>query len=74
MGNLSTVKSVVAILAWCLSSEPLVAQPPVVGDISPVEHEVHAELDSTAPMRDGVELMVDIYRPVGDGKFRRLST
>ena len=69
MGVSRTVKSVIVILLWFPTSGQLAAQPPVVGDISPVEHEVHAELDSTAPMRDGVELMVDIYRPVGDGKF-----
>ncbi|REK20997.1 MAG: CocE/NonD family hydrolase [Planctomycetota bacterium] len=63
------LKSSIAFAALCLTAALLPAQPPAAGDISPAEHEVRAELDQQAPMRDGVELMVDIYRPDADGKF-----
>ncbi|NUQ65171.1 MAG: CocE/NonD family hydrolase [Pirellulales bacterium] len=47
----------------------VLAQPPQAGEISPAEFEVVEELDQKAPMRDGVELMVDIFRPKAEGKF-----
>lgn len=46
-----------------------VAQPPQAGDYSPATHEVIAELDRDAPMRDGVKLKIDILRPKADGRF-----
>ncbi len=48
---------------------PLHAQPPQPGEISAAEFEVLEELDRKAPMRDGVELVVDIFRPEADGSF-----
>ena len=45
------------------------SQPPQAGDYSQPTHEVVAELDQQAPMRDGVELKVDIFRPKSEGRF-----
>lgn len=44
-------------------------QAPQPGDYSPVKYKVLAELDQKAPMRDGVELMIDIFRPESAGRF-----
>ena len=46
-----------------------VAQPPRAGEYSPAKFEVTAELDRAAPMRDGIELKIDIFRPQSDGRF-----
>lgn len=45
------------------------AQPPQAGDYSPVQFKVLVEKDRSAPMRDGVELKLDVYRPDAEGKF-----
>ena len=52
-----------------LVSGHTVAQPPPPGDYSPVKYEVVAELDCDAPMRDGVTLKIDIFRPQAEGRF-----
>jgi putative CocE/NonD family hydrolase len=46
-----------------------VAQPPQPGDYSPATYEIVAESDREAPMRDGVKLKIDIFRPKADGRF-----
>ena len=46
-----------------------VSQPPQAGDYSPAEHDVIAEVNLKAPMRDGIELMIDIFRPKAAGRF-----
>lgn len=45
------------------------AQPPQAGDYSPVRYEVVEERDQDAPMRDGVQLKIDIFRPQAEGRF-----
>ncbi len=45
------------------------AQPPQPGDYSPAKYEVVSELDREAPMRDGVTLRIDIFRPKAGGRF-----
>lgn len=47
----------------------VIAQQPVAGEISPSKYEVIELLNQTAPMRDGAELKLDIFRPKDDGKF-----
>ena len=37
--------------------------------LSRAEHEVVEELDVKVPMRDGIELSTDLYRPQGEGPF-----
>jgi putative CocE/NonD family hydrolase len=46
-----------------------VAQPPQAGDYSPATYKFVEELDREAPMRDGVKLKIDIFRPQADGRF-----
>ncbi len=65
-----------AILSVCLGlaflilgDERAVAQPPLAGEISPKKNEVLEELNQSAPMRDGIELKIDIFRPKTDEKF-----
>jgi len=45
--------------------------PPVlqVGEISPAKYEVLEERDQQAPMRDGMRLTVDVFRPRAEGRF-----
>lgn len=45
------------------------AQPPRPGDYSPAQYEVVEERDLDAPMRDGVKLKIDIFRPKAAGRF-----
>lgn len=51
------------------SDSAAVSQPPQAGRYSQPKHEVVAVLDQQAPMRDGIELMVDIFRPKPEGRF-----
>jgi uncharacterized protein len=53
---------VVLGLAW-----PGRAQPPAVSE-RPAQYEVVVERDVMIPMRDGVRLAADLYRPARDGK------
>ena len=52
-----------AVYSWGFHSTTGMAQPPVAGEISPQQYEVVSELNQKAPMRDGVTLTVDIFRP-----------
>jgi len=52
-----------------LACSHAVAQPPQPGDYSPDKYRVIAELDREAPMRDGVKLKLDIFRPNAEGRF-----
>ena len=63
-----TTKLCVAPL-WLLLISPAWAQPPQPGNYSPVRYEVIEELNRKAPMRDGVELVIDIFRPKAEGRF-----
>lgn len=46
-----------------------IAQPPQAGEYSPATYEVVEERDRDAPMRDGVQLKIDIFRPNVEGRF-----
>ena len=58
-----------AFIPVLFNTAQLIAQPSAAGDISPQKYEVLSELNQKAPMRDGIELTVDIFRPAGDEKF-----
>ena len=49
---------------WCLN-----AQPPDPGEYSAADHEVAEFRDQMVPMRDGVKLAIDVFRPEADGRF-----
>jgi uncharacterized protein len=46
--------------------------PPVAYDRAPTYPQMIAEKDVAVPMRDGVNLVVDIYRPDAEGRFAAL--
>ena len=59
-------------IAFTIAVEcPVVAvgQPPQPGDYSPTKFDVITELDCDAPMRDGVKLKIDTFRPKAEGRF-----
>jgi putative CocE/NonD family hydrolase len=58
---------VLILLAGVARSLPAQARAPLVSD-RPAEHAVAVERDVMIPMRDGVKLAADIYRPALDGK------
>ena len=58
-----------AVYSWGFHSTTGMAQAPVAGEISPQQYEVVSELNQKAPMRDGVTLTVDIFRPKAEGRF-----
>lgn len=58
---------VAAVFPLIVSSA--IAQPPQAGEYSSVRYEVMAERDQDAPMRDGVRLKIDIFRPKAEGRF-----
>ena len=45
------------------------AQPPGPGEYSAADHRVAEFHDLMVPMRDGVKLAIDVFRPVADGRF-----
>lgn len=45
------------------------AQPPQARDYSSVEYKVVEQRDLDAPMRDGVKLKIDVFRPDAEGRF-----
>ena len=64
-------KSARVLLAAALVLYPaaLRAQAPDPGAYSEAEHTVHTWLGQKVPMRDGVMLSVDVYRPASEGRF-----
>lgn len=63
---------IVRCLAFAMAagiSLAAVAQPPQPGDYSPAAYQVVEELSGAAPMRDGVKLKIDVFRPQADGRF-----
>ncbi|MDA0833066.1 MAG: CocE/NonD family hydrolase [Planctomycetota bacterium] len=58
-----------ALLLISTLSSTVWAQPPQAGEYSPAVYEVVEELNRKAPMRDGVELTIDIFRPQEEGRF-----
>ncbi len=59
---------VLAAVAGGMASA-LCAQPPNAGDYSAAEHELVEFRNEMVPMRDGVKLAIDIFRPEGEGRF-----
>ena len=57
------------ILAIAFCSLHAAAQPPQAGDYSPVQYEITEERNLDAPVRDGVLLKCDIFRPAAEGRF-----
>jgi hypothetical protein len=47
-------------------------RPPIAYDRSPSFSGMIAEKDVAVPMRDGINLSIDVYRPDDDGKFPAL--
>ncbi len=45
------------------------AQPPNAGKYSTAQYEVIEKRDQDAPMRDGIKLKIDIFRPKAEGRF-----
>lgn len=66
MGMLRTLTMGLVGLFGLLTTNSMHAQPPAPGKISPPVYEVITELNQKARMRDGVDLMVDIFRPKTD--------
>ena len=64
-GRVASIVAAVVLLAC----SPATAQPPQPGEYSPARYEVLEERDRDAPMRDGIQLKVDIFRPKADGPF-----
>lgn len=62
-----TVTSVICLTL--LNATSILAQQPMAGEISPQKFEVISELNQNAPMRDGISLKVDIFRPQSDEQF-----
>jgi len=70
------LRSVVALLTLIWAFAPgsnfrscLNAQPPDPGEYSAADSKVAEFRDLQAPMRDGVKLAIDVFRPEGDGRF-----
>jgi putative CocE/NonD family hydrolase len=57
-----------AAFATIFAAAPACAQPQP-GDISPAQYEIVEDLDQKARMRDGAELMLDVFRPKDEGRF-----
>ncbi len=61
--------TLIAASALVTSALVTAAQPPQPGDYSAARHAVTEQRDVDAPMRDGIKLKVDIFRPEADGRF-----
>jgi uncharacterized protein len=57
------------VYLWTALAVGTLSAQPQPGNISPASHEVLEELDRSAPMRDGIELKLDLFRPKEEGKF-----
>lgn len=58
-----------AVIVIAILSPPAIGQPPDPKMYSPEKHEVRATRGHSAPMRDGVKLSVDLYRPEAEGRY-----
>jgi putative CocE/NonD family hydrolase len=58
-------KTLAACLGWFFAV-------PLAADVRPVEHQIRVESNIAVPMRDGVKLYADVYRPAAAGKFPAL--
>ena len=63
------MRPLLIVLCLTLCCTPVWAQPPDPKSPSPQKHAIRESRGHKAPMRDGVKLSVDIYRPIGDGKY-----
>lgn len=61
--------ALIVVAVILLFSSLATAQPPQPGEYSPVKYGVIEERDRDAPLRDGVQLKIDIFRPQADGRF-----
>lgn len=64
----AALPAVVNVDRGTVAEAQVISQPPQAGDYSPPQYEVVAELNQKAPMRDGINLMIDIFRPKADGQ------
>lgn len=55
--------------ALLLGAAQLPAQPPQAGTVSSADYKVIEARDQRAAMRDGAELVVDVFRPDAEGRF-----
>lgn len=60
---------IAALLAVLAPVAPLRAHPPQAGEYSKPEFKVTEQRGVKVPMRDGVELVIDLFRPEAEGKF-----
>lgn len=69
---ITPIQRVIVATVWGIAlivSRESPAQPPLAGKYSAAEHEVTEVLNQRVTMRDGVRLVVDIFRPKGEGRF-----
>mgnify|MGYP002623373575 CR=1 FL=1 len=57
------------VVLVALSLPTVVAQPPNAGSYSPAQYEVEEFPEVKVPVRDGVEIAADIFRPKAEGRF-----
>jgi len=60
---------VFGLVLACVVAQQVVAQPPNPGDYSSPEYKLVEFRDQMVPVRDGVKLAVDIFRPDAEGRF-----
>jgi putative CocE/NonD family hydrolase len=63
-----------AVLIACVCATFSESQKPEAGRYSEAHHRVKATIGTMVPMRDGVRLSVDIYRPDAEGRFPVILT
>lgn len=64
-----TILTTLIAAVFLVSSGRLAAQPPEAGKYSAADHQVVEVRNEKVRMRDGAQLVVDIFRPAGDGKY-----
>ena len=67
----SRIVSLIILLSIVADGDHGIAQPPQPGDYSPATYSVDVERDLDAPMRDGVKLKIDVFRPKAKGRVSR---
>ncbi len=65
----SILAATVLVITLIACTSNLFAQAPQAGNFSAAEHEVAELRNQKAKMRDGAQLVVDIFRPAGEGRF-----